>query len=331
MAHFLSWHKTSLLTKQWHSLLIIDIDLMMFHKSLCLTANLALLANLAIFYEDDTKLITSTAWHPRIDSLIERVDETMQIALRCDSSGHVFWLGISYIHGWFLLQFFNQRDFDSFEVSYEYIYQLISWSIMASDWHTGSLCQPLIWLGKFLEWCSRVANTLQAIFGFSFFSTSPYFCSWWSSIPFFKGLHIHLCDQCLGPFPVLNTVGFALYKLEHHCECNLLFGCNCDMLSKRSIDPPNELQLITSIMLQWTLGLIAVVPIFNVWHNTFWIWHSWVNVIGTNTCLWTNICVSLIKFYFVWQFFPNIVYVEFWSRHLWINVKLNNENILILV
>jgi hypothetical protein len=49
-------------------------------------------------------------------------------------------------------------------------------------------------------------------------------------IPFFKGLHIDLCDQCLGPFPVLNKIGLALYKLEHHRACNVLVGCNCDML-----------------------------------------------------------------------------------------------------
>jgi hypothetical protein len=83
------------------------------------------------------------------------------------------------------------------------------------------------------------------------------------SISFFKGLHIHLHDQCLGPFHVVDKIGLPLCKFEHHRECNLLFGCNCDMLSKASIDK-NELQLITYLMLQWTLDLIAVVPIFNV-------------------------------------------------------------------
>jgi hypothetical protein len=52
MAHFLSCHKKSPLTKQWLSLLIIDIEFMVFHKSLCLTDNPALLANLAIFDEE---------------------------------------------------------------------------------------------------------------------------------------------------------------------------------------------------------------------------------------------------------------------------------------
>ena len=163
----------------------------------------------------------------------------MQITLRCYSFWSIFWLGISYTHAWFILQSFNQWDLDTFEVSYEYIYQLTIWSIVASDWCTGSLCQPFVWLGKCLECCSRVVNTLQAMFGFLFFSTSSYFCSWWFSIPFFKSLHIPLCDQCLGPFPIINKVGLALYNL---------FCCNCDMLSKRSIDQ-NELQLISSLML----------------------------------------------------------------------------------
>jgi hypothetical protein len=64
-------------------------------------------------------------------------------------------------------------------------------------------------------------------------------------------------------FPFFNKVGLALYKLEHHHECNLLLGRNFDMLSNASIDQ-DELQLISSLKLQWTLDLIAMVPIFNV-------------------------------------------------------------------
>jgi hypothetical protein len=52
MAHFLSCHKKSPLTKQRLFLLLIDIEFMVFHNSLCLTDNPALLANLAIFYEE---------------------------------------------------------------------------------------------------------------------------------------------------------------------------------------------------------------------------------------------------------------------------------------
>ena len=57
MAHFLSCHKKSLLTKQRLSLLIIDIDFMVLHKSLCLNDNHALLANSAIMKKLNTKLI----------------------------------------------------------------------------------------------------------------------------------------------------------------------------------------------------------------------------------------------------------------------------------
>ncbi len=70
-------------------------------------------------------------------------------------------------------------------------------------------------------------------------------------------------------------VHFALLiKLDWHCtSLNIIvnatfFGCNCGMLSKASIDQ-NELQLIPSLILQWTLGFIALVPIYNVWH-IFW-------------------------------------------------------------
>ena len=75
----------------------------------------------------------SAARHPQIDGLIERVDEIMQIALRCYSSGSAYWLGISFTHGWFLLQFFNQWNFDTFEVSYEYL--PADWLIDCGPWY----------------------------------------------------------------------------------------------------------------------------------------------------------------------------------------------------
>jgi len=41
----------------------------------------------------------SAARHPQIDGLIERVDETVQITLRCYSSRPAFLLTISFAHG----------------------------------------------------------------------------------------------------------------------------------------------------------------------------------------------------------------------------------------
>jgi hypothetical protein len=120
MAHFLSCHKKSLLTKQWLSSLIIILDFMVYHKSLCFIDTLPCWKIWQSFTRKlNTKLIMSAARHPRIDGLIERVDETMQISLRCYSSGLVFWLGISYTHCWFLLHVFNQWDFDTFKVPYD--------------------------------------------------------------------------------------------------------------------------------------------------------------------------------------------------------------------
>jgi hypothetical protein len=52
MAHFLSCHKKSPLANQGLSLLIIFIDFMVFHKSMCLIDNPALLANLVIFNKE---------------------------------------------------------------------------------------------------------------------------------------------------------------------------------------------------------------------------------------------------------------------------------------
>ncbi len=87
----------------------------------------------------------SAARHPRIDGLIERVDETMQISVRCYSSGHVFWLGISYTHSWFLLHVFNQWDLDTFKVPYDL---LADYLINYGKW----LMNRLSWPATCLSW-----------------------------------------------------------------------------------------------------------------------------------------------------------------------------------
>jgi hypothetical protein len=121
MAHFLSCYKKSLLTKQWLSSLVIVLDFMVYHTLLCFIDTLPCWQIWqSLTRKLNTKLIMSAARHPHIDGL-ERVDETIQISLRCYSSRLDFWLGISYTHGWFLLHVFNQWDFDTFKVPYVYL------------------------------------------------------------------------------------------------------------------------------------------------------------------------------------------------------------------
>ena len=153
--------------------------------------------------------------------------------------------------------------------------------------------------------------------GFSFFLTSRYFCSWWFSIPFFKGLHIHLCDQCLGPFfPLLIKVAWHYISLTIIVTATFSC-CNCDMLSKASIDQ-NELQLIPPLILQWTLCLIPLVPIYNVWHIFWYDIPEWMLL---ELHVYEQIYVFLLSDFMT--FFPNRVYVDFWFQHLWINVDLD--------
>ena len=122
MAHFTSYHKKSPLTKQWLSLLITVII------SWCTISNRVWRITLSCWQiwqsfrrKLNTKLIMSAARHPQVDSLLERVNETLQITLRCYSSWSIFWLGISFTQDWFLLQSFNHWEFDTFKVSYEYL------------------------------------------------------------------------------------------------------------------------------------------------------------------------------------------------------------------
>ncbi len=104
MAHFLLCHKKSPLTKLWLSLLIIVLDFMVFHKSLCLNDTLPCWRNSeTLMRKLNTKLIRSSARRPQIDALIARVDVKVQINLRCYSLGSAFWLNTLFTHGWFLL------------------------------------------------------------------------------------------------------------------------------------------------------------------------------------------------------------------------------------
>ena len=64
------------------------------------------------------------------------------------------------------------------------------------------------------------------------------------------------------------------------------------MLSKASIDQ-NELRLIASLILQGTLGLIAVVYIFNVWHRFLYDIPEWMLLEQTH--IYEQIYVFLIS------------------------------------
>jgi hypothetical protein len=64
----------------------------------------------------------------------------------------------------------------------------------------------------------------------------------------FSKVYIFTCATSVLVYFLLLINGLTLYKLEHYRECNLLFGYNCDMLYKASIDQ-NELQFITSLIL----------------------------------------------------------------------------------
>jgi hypothetical protein len=91
MTHFLSCHKKSPLTKQLHSLLINLLNFMVYHTSLCLIDTLPCWQiRQSLMRKLNTKLIMSAARHPHIDGLIKRVDETVQVSLRCYSSRLVF-------------------------------------------------------------------------------------------------------------------------------------------------------------------------------------------------------------------------------------------------
>ena len=103
------------------------------------------------------------------------------------------------------------------------------------------------------------------------------------------------------------------------------FDCNCDLICKASnldieIDQNNS-QLFTSLILKWTLGLVAMFHVFNVWYDVL----GWM--LMEQTHVYEHLFVFLSSD-FCDICFPSKVYVEFWSQHLSINVELNNENIL---
>ncbi len=123
MAHFLTRHKKSPLTKLWFSLLIIVLDFMVFHKSLCLIDTLPCWQNSAIFDEEieyqthyECSKTSSNRW-PYWTCWVE-----------CANSFALLLIWISFLIGYliypwliFLLQFFNQWKFGKFKVSNKYL------------------------------------------------------------------------------------------------------------------------------------------------------------------------------------------------------------------
>ena len=115
----------------------------------------------------------------------------------------------------------------------------------------------------------------------------------------FSKVYIFTCVTNVLVYFLLLINGLTLHKLEHHRECNLLFCCNCDMFPKACIDH-NELHLITYPRLQWSLGLIAVVPIFNVLHKRF-------DVTFLSGCYWNkHIYVFLLSNFIFCESFSEI-------------------------
>ena len=76
-------------------------------------------------------------------------------------------------------------------------------------------------------------------------------------------LHIHLCDHCLDQFHVIDKVGLTLYKFGHDATL-FLFAIVICFLRHPLIRMTYT--LFHLYMLWWTLGIIAVVYFFNVWH-----------------------------------------------------------------
>ena len=147
MANFLSCHKKSSSVKKRLSLLTIVVDFMVFHKSLCLTGNPALLAKIGKHLWGN--------WIP--NSLWVRLDILKLMALlkmlvsQCKeycipTSESVFLLDIFFTHWWFLSHLLNQWDFDIFPIwSVLWISTIFNrWSNMASDWCTGFRYPSLI-------------------------------------------------------------------------------------------------------------------------------------------------------------------------------------------
>jgi hypothetical protein len=112
MAHFLSYHEKlpllqsrdglywSLISASWCSIrhCVWLITLRCWQIWQCFTIKL------------NPKLVMSAARHPQIDGLIERVDETVQITLRCYSSRSAFLLGTSFTHGCFCYYMFSTNE-----------------------------------------------------------------------------------------------------------------------------------------------------------------------------------------------------------------------------
>jgi hypothetical protein len=164
MAHFLLCHKKSPLKKLWLSLLIIVLDFMVFHKSLYLIDTLPCWRNSAAFYEEieyqthyECGKTSSNRW-PYWTCWVD-----------CANNFELLLIWISFLIGYliypwliFLLQFFNQWNFDTFKVSNEYlltdylIYRL--WPVINAPVLLPATCLTWQVFGFLCESCKHSPN-----------------------------------------------------------------------------------------------------------------------------------------------------------------------------
>jgi len=145
------------------------------------------------------------------------------------------------------------------------IYKLTSWSIVGCDDAPALVADHLFYLAS-------IWNLVRELLMLSKQCLAS--CSSQLALPFVLGDLVFLSSKVYIVTWVINVLTHLrlLKKLTWNFTSLLnivldasSFVCNWDLISKASIDH-NELKMITYLMLHWTLGLIALVPIFNVWH-----------------------------------------------------------------
>ena len=289
----------------------------------------------------NTKLNMSTARHPQTDGLTERVNETMQILLRCYTAESGFdWVSqLPMVEFYYNCSINEASKHSPFEVTYGFQPATPADRLLPLTGAPASVADRLTDLVSVREVVRELLILSKQRMAARSSRPAPVFCPGDLVYLSSKGLHIHsqkckhLRDQRLGPFPVIESIGMKSYKLQLPKACRLHPVFHCDLLSKANNPTPlrNQPAEIEGDQNEYAIDYISDVKV-DKWPNRRGLYLQFLtHFVGYDVPEWMSLeqlddCEQLSNFLSsdVWSMFSQTKpYIDFKSQYPKRDVDLN--------
>jgi hypothetical protein len=281
----------------------------------------------------NTKLNMSTARHPQTDGLTERVNETLQILLRCYTAESGFdWVShLPMVEFYYNCAINEASKHSPFEVSYGFQPSTPADRLLPLTGAPAPVADRLTELANVREVVRELLTLSKQRMAARSSKPAPIFVVGDFVFLSSKGLHIHsqkckhLRDQRLGPYQVIEKVGLKSYRLQLPQGCRLHPVFHCDLLSKASTSTPlrHRPAEIESDHNEYAIDFISDVKIDN-WPSRRGLYLQFLtHFVGYDVPEWMLLeqvddCEQLSVFLSsdVWaQFAQTQSYIQFKARH----------------